>query len=438
MCTKFKSLGHNDKMSTLKSNGLCLNCMRSGHFVKNCKSLHRCRVCQKPHHTLLHYEEKAQAPTSAPVIAALNPSSAAAPITSSHAATGIKSDLLLMTCRVKVEVSNGSVMEARAILDSGSSASFISERLAQGLHLPRYSQNTKISGVAGFVRTSSQPVTKFHVSLIRSPAREFTASAVIVSRVTCDLPLSPVHFNQSWSHLSGLQLADPNFGQPGRIDLLLGVEVFSEVLLQGRRTGLSGSPVGFETQFSWVLAGNTSSCVPTQVIAAHHTTLLTGDDLLHRFGEVEEKVCLTPDEKAVMDHFKNHHVRLEDGRFVVPLPRKRGVAPLGESLSQAVRRFISFERTLRMKGQFAEFKAVIDEYFESRHAEPVPENDLQKSLKLVYYLPMHAVRKDSSTTTKIRVVFDASAKTSSGSSLNDTLLVGPTVHSSLIDVLLRF
>ena len=46
--------------------------------------------------------------------------------------------------------------------------------------------------------------------------------------------------------------------------------------------------------------------------------------------------------------------------------------------------------------------------------------------------------KESSTTTKIRAVFDTSVKTTTGISLNDTLLVGPTVHSSLIDVLLRF
>ena len=72
------------------------------------------------------------------------------------------------------------------------------------------------------------------------------------------------------------------------------------------------------------------------------------------------------------------------------------------------------------------------------HAELVPVADLQKPPEEVFYLPMHAVRKEHSTTTKIRAVFDASAKSSTSVSLNDTLLVGPTVHSPLIDVLLRF
>ena len=69
------------------------------------------------------------------------------------------------------------------------------------------------------------------------------------------------------------------------------------------------------------------------------------------------------------------------------------------------------------------------------HAELVPVADLQKPPKEIFYLPMHAVRKEHSSTTKLRVVFDASAKSASGISLNDLLLVGPTVHSPLIDVL---
>ena len=122
---------------------------------------------------------------------------------------------------------------------------------------------------------------------------------------------------------------------------------------------------------------------------------------------------------------------------MVPLPLKVDAIPLGESRTVAVRRFKNLERSLNWKGQFGEFAECISEYFELEHAGPVPTMEINMERK--YCIPMHAVRKDSSTTTKLRVVFDASAKSDSGSSLNDQFLVGPTVHASLlIDVLLRF
>ena len=449
VCSHFKSLSHADKTSLLKSNSVCFNCLRPGHQVKGCKSLHKCRVCQKPHHTLLHIEAKGGTPppTSAnnfapTVPSSLNPTTPGpvpAPI-SSNTTMGIQSDVLIMTCRVLAESSDGSAVEARAILDSGSSASFVSERLAQCLNLRRSHQNTRITGVAGFVRNSSQPIASLQIASLHRPGAKFTVTAVVVPCVTSDLPLQPISFDHKWNHLSNLRLADPNFGLPGRIDLLLGVDIFAEVILHGRRQGPQGSPVAIETQLGWVLAGSTNSCV-TPTVATHHTMVHTGDDLLRCFWEVErleDKYSLTPEESEVVEHFKTNHTRLEDGRFVVPLPRKLTSLPLGESRSQAVRRFLSFERSLHSKGLFTEFKAVIDEYFDQGHAELVPVADFEKPPHSVFYLPMHAVTKQSSTTTKVRAVFDASAKTSSGVSLNDTLMVGPTVHSSLVDVLLRF
>ena len=80
----------------------------------------------------------------------------------------------------------------------------------------------------------------------------------------------------------------------------------------------------------------------------------------------------------------------------------------------------------------------MNEYVDLNHAEPVPTVDLKKPPHETFYLPMHAVRKEESTTTKLRVVFDASAKSSTGVFLNDSLLIGPTVHPPLLDVLLRF
>ena len=170
------------------------------------------------------------------------------------------------------------------------------------------------------------------------------------------------------------------------------------------------------------------------MIISHHSMLQTGDDLLRQFWEVEkiaDRTCHTTEESAVSDHFKTHHTCLQDGRFLVPLPMKTGVKPLGESCSRAVRRFLTFERSLHSKGIFPEFKSVIEEYFSMVHAELVPTADLEKPPNSVYYLPMHSVEKKSSTTTKVCAVFDVSAKTSTGVSLNDTLMVGPTVHSPL-------
>ena len=251
-----------------------MNCLRPGHFIKHCKSLHHCKRCQKPHHTLLHVEADKREPESGSPPSPVNP-------VISNTATGLKSNCLMMTCRILIDAPDGSPVEARTLLDSASMASFISERIAQSLCLPRSHQNAKISGVAGLSHNSPlQAIAHFSISPIQAPTRKLQVAAVIVPRVTCDLPLHPVPFDLEWKHLLNLSLADPDFGKPGRIDLLLGVDVFVEVLCQGRRTGPPGSPTAFETDFGWVVAGQTTPSSAIPHIASHHSSMITGDELL--------------------------------------------------------------------------------------------------------------------------------------------------------------
>jgi hypothetical protein len=75
------------------------------------------------------------------------------------------------------------------------------------------------------------------------------------------------------------------------------------------------------------------------------------------------------------------------------------------------------------------------EYEDLGHMEPVPS---QEENNTCYYLPDHPVFKESSSKTKTRVVFDGSAKTSNGLSLNDILQVGATVQPDLYSIVLRF
>jgi hypothetical protein len=75
------------------------------------------------------------------------------------------------------------------------------------------------------------------------------------------------------------------------------------------------------------------------------------------------------------------------------------------------------------------------EYEKLGHMEPVIQ---QEGNNPCYFLPHHPVFKDTSSTTKTRVVFDGSAKTSNGLSLNDILQVGATVQLDLYSTVLRF
>ena len=119
-CAKFKALSHDEKSTVLRTNNLCTNCPAGGHFKKHCRSIHKCKICQRPHHTLLHIEQ--QTGTKSNVSADLA-------VVSSNTAVKLKSNALLMTCRVSVITPDGSSVQARALLESASSASFVSEHL---------------------------------------------------------------------------------------------------------------------------------------------------------------------------------------------------------------------------------------------------------------------------------------------------------------------
>lgn len=129
------------------------------------------------------------------------------------------------------------------------------------------------------------------------------------------------------------------------------------------------------------------------------------------------------------------HYRNRNGRYVVKLPINSELHSLGASKPQALKRFLSLEKrlegNLQLKQEYHDF---INEYINLGHMHPAPtSND-----SITYYIPHHPVFKPSSSTTKLRVVFDASAKSSTGVSLNDTLLNGSKIQDDLFDLLLKF
>ena len=152
-------------------------------------------------------------------------------------------------------------------------------------------------------------------------------------------------------------------------------------------------------------------------------------------GEEEQ---LTSDYQKALDEFASTITREHDGTVVVQLPRKSTASQRGESRPMAKQRFQQNERSLRRKGKLEQYEAQVRDYAERDHSGKVPIEDLAKPIAEHFYLPMHDVEKATSTTTKLRVVSDASAKTSTGVSLNDTLITGPSLYPELTTVLNKF
>ena len=145
-------------------------------------------------------------------------------------------------------------------------------------------------------------------------------------------------------------MPNEEFDQTGDIDLLLGADLFYDMLRSGRRTRPGKYPVLQETVLGWTPSGRTPSTT-TQHDPQHTFLLREHNSLEHninRFWEVEhvEQSTMTKEQQACEQHFISHATQQSDERFVVRLPTKMDSKQLGSSRLSAERRLHVSERRL--------------------------------------------------------------------------------------------
>ena len=222
-CNTFQSLTPAERLAMAKKHSLCLNCLRQGHFASQCQLTQRCKKCRGKHHSMLHLDNKTE--PAPPPPKSVNSGTPPTQKVVSHFANGRQGSVLLMTCQVMVQGPDGSKMQARALLDPGSEMSFITERIAQQLRLPR--RHGPMVACLGGATPQIKPkgLVTVRVTGKNRNGRTQSIDAVVLRRITCDIPAAPVQMRKSWTHLSGLTLADPDYGVPKSVDLLLGADV---------------------------------------------------------------------------------------------------------------------------------------------------------------------------------------------------------------------
>ncbi|XP_031560795.1 uncharacterized protein LOC116296835, partial [Actinia tenebrosa] len=258
-------------------------------------------------------------------------------------------------------------------------------------------------------------------------------------------PLGPVNLNLHENvHLKNLNFADSYPRDSVEIDVLIGADFYYSFVTGNCERGNSlNSPTAVESVFGWVLTGpiEGTSKNTTSMIAVLENTEIT--QTLKRFWELEaigiskeESAVHSKEEECAVEDF-NRELKFDGSNYEVRLPWKPSHANLTDNYKQALQRLEGVER--RLKRDPVKAKAyidAIDQYTEKGFAEEVPVEEKQSTN--VRYLPHHAVFCNDKTTTKCRIVFDASAKDEQGVPLNDCILPGPALQPNLASVLTRF
>ncbi|KAL4083194.1 hypothetical protein QTP88_028524 [Uroleucon formosanum] len=430
-CKQFLDLTVKERRENVIKLKLCTNCLSKHKENSKCKSK-GCRKCGELHNTLLHEN-----------VAEQNVETAPSTSISAHAASAAGTKVLLSTAIIKIFSSSNEPFLARALLDSASQGNFITNNLANKLRLAKHKFDCAISEVNSTECRVSHVVT----AEVRARSDAYTRSInfMTLPKITSKLPTGPIYLNNSYAIPEYIEFADPTYAKPGEIDLLLGAEVFFDTLRSGQYKPMVNGLVYQETAFGWVVAGSVQQYTRdvehtfvAQTIPSDCCQQL--EKQISNFWRLEElgKVeCHSLEEKQCIEHFKKTVTKGSDGRFIVQLPFKENPINIGRSKAIALKRFMSNENRLRVNPKLKEaYLQFINEYIELGHMEQVSDNN--ENDKPVYYIPHHAVLRDNSLTTKLRVVFDASCATDTGKSLNDILLKGPSIQDDLINIISRF
>ena len=436
-CSVFRGFSVQQRLAHVSTNKLCITCLKPGHDVGNCHSTYKCKVCRAIHNSLLHEETTA----------------AATPTISTNSATSRRTDTLkstlLMTARVLLTGTNGLTLSARAFLDGGSNISIVSYSTKNTLALRTTGNNVRIDGVGSISTNEPSPLANITISSNYRKNWERELVVAVMPRPTRDIPIQPASDTRSLSHLQGLILADQDYDQPGTVDILLGQDVWDDIFLDGRIKGPRGTPSAWHSVFGWVISGlhepdhTPSSLAASAQVVASTAANIVSDNLITKFWYLEEPPksdkVFTPEEKRVESHYDHTHRYIEEeGRYEVTLPRTLASKTLGNSKDQALSRVKGNEKSIIRKGRYEPFQSVMAEYLEMGHSKPVSEENKTLPDSDVYYMPVHSVIKESSTSTKIRAVFDASAVSTTGTSFNDLLAEGPTLQPTLTHTLMKF
>lgn len=427
-CYKIYKMTLEQRKQHLKNKKVCSICFKTGHFFKTCKAFVKCFICQKRHQTILCPEQKTSEEKTSKV-------------TSTNASSASQGSTMLQTVVVEVE-HKGKKIPVRALYDSGSQRTYIKQDVVDKLGMSPDNTEILSHSLFGGVETKSRELKSYNVT-VKSLDHCFEIDMIALSQDCICSNVPKVNLKDKklskLLHENNIKLTDK--GDISEIGLLIGAD-FSGFLSTGTLIQLENGLVAFKTRLGWALQGkqvgvninNTS----TTTLTCINNDILTGYWSLETLG-IQDPAAVKSKETAeaeVLAAFEENITTNSEGRYEVQLPFKAGYEDLLSNYDVAKTRLGSTTKKLVTCGKFDDYNAIFEEWQSLGIIEKVPVPEIQHDKG--HYLPHRPVIKESSLTSALRPVFDASATAKNGLSLNNCLEKGCNFIDLIPNLLIGF
>ena len=437
-----------ERQEVLKKNKICFKCLSNEprHQFKTCNV--SCKNCKGNHHILL-CDKIVKSPVSVSISTGAQ-TDFSIDTSEVNTQTHVKDNtalvssclktntVLLQVAKIKVKGSKG-MSEAVVMFDTGADRSYISQRLVEKV-APTWICTQEVSCATFGSKTSGQIQRRnvFNLNLLGNDSNT-SVTVTEIPHICASLakPTIPEELINSFGQ--ELNIVEAKSGEI-TVDLLIGLDWYWRLVTGGIKV-ISDCLVAQKTIFGWIVSGKIENTSHVGHVSVSHQLLCldVNESLAHRFWDLESigiSQTEVADKSETLKKFEESII-FKDGRYVVGLPWKPGgQGKLLNNFNQAKARLERLKEKLDLNPALkTEYHKIIQDMNDKGIITEVSDKD---SSQPVYYMPHRPVLKPNSLTTKVRPVFDASAKCHNGISLNDCIETGPNLVPELPGVLLRF
>ncbi|GFQ84751.1 uncharacterized protein TNCT_690321 [Trichonephila clavata] len=400
------------------------------HTANKCREKDLCPICNGLHHLSICFRNRHDDDFS--------PKDDTDNIVSAVFKTEVNS-VLLQTCASLIDDKQDEQEVVRLFLDNGSQRSFVLKKTSEKFNFPILRKENLSICTFGAKETETKTLNVVKIKLKNRDDQNLCieVEAVETERISIThLPTPDKNIDKKFRYLKNVQLADSYEFNVKEISILIGADYYYQVVT-GRIARLHKNLVAVETLFGWSLQGQSTDReeLSTMSVIVNESNV---SEQLREIRDLENlgiKVEVSNDENIDNDIMSEFEAGLsyQNKRYKVKFPWKPNMKTLLENNEEIARK-----RFLKLRSRFKNDSSSFEDYklvVNIIECVPVKEENLNPN---TFYLPHRAVIRTDKTTSKLRIVFDASSHAKGQLSLNDCLHTGLNFIPNLFSLLIKF